>query len=115
MVAVHIERINAILATRFCLYSSGVYASILVSISSEYSIKGVIIVAFIIYISGMGGGYPCFVISVVCIGIMTALIGDVACHLGCTVGLKDSVTALAFVSLGTSLPGSSGLAAITYN
>jgi solute carrier family 8 (sodium/calcium exchanger) len=53
----------------------------------------------------MGGGYPCFFSSVVCIGIMTALIGDVASHLGCTVGLKDSVTALAFVSLGTSLPG----------
>jgi hypothetical protein len=54
---------------------------------------------------GMGGGYPCFFSSVVCIGIMTALINDVASHLGCTVGLKDSVTALAFVSLGTSLPG----------
>lgn len=53
----------------------------------------------------MGGGYPCFFSSVVAIGIMTALIGDVASHLGCTVGLKDSVTALAFVSLGTSLPG----------
>ncbi|KAI9562930.1 hypothetical protein GHT06_010386 [Daphnia sinensis] len=52
----------------------------------------------------MGGGYPCFFSSVVGIGIMTALIGDVASHLGCTVGLKDSVTALAFVSLGTSLP-----------
>jgi Ca2+/Na+ antiporter len=36
---------------------------------------------------------------------MTALINDVASHLGCTVGLKDSVTALTFVSLGTSLPG----------
>lgn len=53
----------------------------------------------------MGGGYPCFFISVIFIGVMTALIGDVASHLGCTVGLKDSVTALAFVSLGTSLPG----------
>ena len=57
----------------------------------------------------MGGGYPCFVSSVVFIGVMTALVGDVASHLGCTVGLKDSVTALAFVSLGTSLPGQSGL------
>ena len=55
--------------------------------------------------TGLGGGYPCFVFSVVAIGIMTSLIGDVASHLGCTVGLKDSVTALAFVSLGTSLPG----------
>lgn len=54
---------------------------------------------------GIGGGYPCFIACVVCIGVMTSLIGDIASHLGCTVGLKDSVTALAFVSLGTSLPG----------
>lgn len=62
-------------------------------------------VNFLCIILGMGGGYPCFFTSVVCIGIMTALINDVASHLGCTVGLKDSVTALTFVSLGTSLPG----------
>jgi hypothetical protein len=28
-----------------------------------------------------------------------------ASHFGCTVGLKDSVTAISFVALGTSLPG----------
>ena len=54
----------------------------------------------------MGGGYPCFVLCIVCIGIMTSLVGDAASQLGCTVGLKDSVTAVAFVSLGTCLPGS---------
>ena len=53
----------------------------------------------------MAGGYPCFVFCVVCIGIMTSLVGDCASHLGCTIGLKDSVTALTFVSLGTCLPG----------
>ena len=31
--------------------------------------------------------------------------GDVASHLGCTVGLKDSVTAVTFIALGTCLPG----------
>lgn len=31
--------------------------------------------------------------------------GDLACHFGCTVGLKDSVTAVVFVALGTSVPG----------
>ena len=39
------------------------------------------------------------------IGCLTALIGDLASSFGCTVGLKDSVTAISFVALGTSLPG----------
>lgn len=76
-------------------------------------LERIIISCFItLAITGIGGGYPCFVSCVVCIGGMTSLIGDVASHLGCTVGLKDSVTALAFVSLGTSLPGSSFLLTI---
>lgn len=37
--------------------------------------------------------------------MLTAVIGDVSSHLGCTVGLKDSVTAICFVAMGTSLPG----------
>jgi hypothetical protein len=43
------------------------------------------------------------------IGALTALIGDLASHFGCTIGLKDAVTALAFVALGTSVPGKSSL------
>ncbi|CAF88734.1 unnamed protein product, partial [Tetraodon nigroviridis] len=50
-------------------------------------------------------GWACFCVSVVGIGLLTALIGDLASHFGCTVGLRDSVTALVFVALGTSLPG----------
>jgi solute carrier family 8 (sodium/calcium exchanger) len=38
------------------------------------------------------------------IGACTALIGDVAGHLGCFIFLKDSVNAIAFVALGTSVP-----------
>jgi Ca2+/Na+ antiporter len=53
----------------------------------------------------MLGGYLCFVISIVCIGCVTAVIGDVASHFGCTLGIKDSVTAIVFVALGTSIPG----------
>lgn len=53
----------------------------------------------------MAGGYLCFVISILCIGIVTAIIGDVASHFGCTLGIKDSVTAIVFVALGTSIPG----------
>ena len=43
------------------------------------------------------------------IGICTAVIGDVAGHLGCFIFLKDSVNAIAFVALGTSVPGTSYL------
>ncbi|PNF16987.1 hypothetical protein B7P43_G03147 [Cryptotermes secundus] len=52
----------------------------------------------------MFDGYLCFVISICGIGCLTAVIGDVASHFGCTVGLKDAVTAVAFVALGTSVP-----------
>ncbi|CAH0728601.1 unnamed protein product, partial [Brenthis ino] len=52
----------------------------------------------------IGGGYVCFVVSIICIGLVTAVIGDVASHFGCTLGIKDSVTAIIFVALGTSIP-----------
>ncbi|XP_045502939.1 sodium/calcium exchanger 3 isoform X1 [Colias croceus] len=52
----------------------------------------------------IGGGYVCFVVSIICIGLVTAVIGDVASHFGCTLGIKDSVTAIVFVALGTSIP-----------
>ncbi|XP_072292422.1 sodium/calcium exchanger 1b isoform X2 [Eucyclogobius newberryi] len=49
-------------------------------------------------------GWACFVVSIGMIGLLTAFIGDLASHFGCTVGLKDSVTAVVFVALGTSVP-----------
>ncbi|XP_037910122.1 sodium/calcium exchanger 1-like isoform X6 [Hermetia illucens] len=52
----------------------------------------------------ISGGYLCFVVSIFCIGVVTAIIGDVASHFGCTLGIKDSVTAVVFVALGTSVP-----------
>uniref|UniRef100_A0A3Q2G2L1 Solute carrier family 8 member 1a n=2 Tax=Cyprinodon variegatus TaxID=28743 RepID=A0A3Q2G2L1_CYPVA len=59
-------------------------------------------------------GWACFVVSIIVIGMLTAIIGDLASHFGCTVGLKDSVTAVVFVALGTSVPDTfaSKLAAI---
>lgn len=53
----------------------------------------------------MCSGYLSFVVSILCIGVVTAIIGDVASHFGCTLGIKDSVTAICFVALGTSIPG----------
>ncbi|XP_055087314.1 sodium/calcium exchanger 3 isoform X1 [Periophthalmus magnuspinnatus] len=49
-------------------------------------------------------GWACFVVSIIIIGVLTAIIGDLASHFGCTIGLKDSVTAVVFVALGTSVP-----------
>ncbi|MBN3305038.1 NAC3 protein, partial [Amia calva] len=49
-------------------------------------------------------GWACFVVSIIIIGLLTAIIGDLASHFGCTIGLKDSVTAVVFVALGTSVP-----------
>ncbi|KAF7699774.1 sodium/calcium exchanger 2b isoform X1 [Silurus meridionalis] len=49
-------------------------------------------------------GWACFMVSITAIGMLTAVIGDLASHFGCTVGLKDTVTAVVFVALGTSIP-----------
>ncbi|XP_030211888.1 sodium/calcium exchanger 3 [Gadus morhua] len=49
-------------------------------------------------------GWACFCTSIAIIGMLTAVIGDLASHFGCTIGLKDSVTAVVFVALGTSVP-----------
>ncbi|XP_032669555.1 sodium/calcium exchanger 1 isoform X1 [Odontomachus brunneus] len=52
----------------------------------------------------IAGGYLCFIVSILGIGVVTAVIGDVASYFGCTLGIKDSVTAVVFVALGTSIP-----------
>ncbi|XP_060711813.1 sodium/calcium exchanger 1-like isoform X3 [Hemiscyllium ocellatum] len=49
-------------------------------------------------------GWACFTVSIILIGVLTALTGDLATHFGCTVGLRSSVTAIVFVALGTSVP-----------
>ncbi|XP_071390736.1 sodium/calcium exchanger 2a isoform X5 [Centroberyx affinis] len=49
-------------------------------------------------------GWACFIVSIGVIGFLTAIIGDLASHFGCTVGLRDTVTAVVFVALGTSIP-----------
>ena len=54
--------------------------------------------------TGIFNGYVTFVVSIAFIGGCTAIIGDVAGHLGCFINLKDGVNAIAFVALGTSVP-----------
>ncbi|XP_062575827.1 sodium/calcium exchanger 3-like isoform X2 [Saccostrea cucullata] len=52
----------------------------------------------------IAGGYLTFVGSLVLIGLMTALISDLASIFGCLIGLEKTVVAITFVALGTSMP-----------
>lgn len=49
-------------------------------------------------------GWATFYASLALNGFVTALVGQVATLFGCACGLKDAVTAISFVALGTSLP-----------
>jgi solute carrier family 8 (sodium/calcium exchanger) len=51
-----------------------------------------------------GGGWVCFIVALIFIGGVTAIIGDMAALLGCVMDVPDSITAITFVALGTSLP-----------
>ncbi|KAL8609363.1 hypothetical protein ACOMHN_008157 [Nucella lapillus] len=50
------------------------------------------------------GGWLAFFCSLATIGVLTTFIKDLASIFGCLVGLKDTVTAITLVALGTSLP-----------
>ena len=50
------------------------------------------------------GGWVCFCVALAFIGIVTAVIGDLAALFGCMIGMQPAVTAITFVALGTSLP-----------
>merc|ERR1719443_573014 len=50
------------------------------------------------------GGWLCFFVSLCGIAGVTVMIGDLAGLLGCSMGIDDSITAITFVALGTSLP-----------
>jgi len=50
------------------------------------------------------GGWGTFWVSLGTIGFITCFVGDTAKMLGCVIGLEDSITAITFVALGTSLP-----------
>jgi len=50
------------------------------------------------------GGWPAFIVALSFIGAVTFVVGEVASLFGCVLGIPDSVTAITFVALGTSLP-----------
>lgn len=51
-----------------------------------------------------GSGWPAFCVALFFIGVVTAVVAEVATVLGCTIGLKEAVTAITLVAIGTSLP-----------
>ena len=53
---------------------------------------------------GLFGGWLCFFVSLTMIGLIVIIVSDLASTFGCLVDLKDEVTAITFVALGTSLP-----------
>ncbi|KAH9365928.1 hypothetical protein HPB48_015008 [Haemaphysalis longicornis] len=53
---------------------------------------------------GFLGGWLTFFVSLGAIGLLTAIIGDMAGIFGCLVGLRDTVTAITFVSPGNLAP-----------
>mmetsp|Transcript_17148 Transcript_17148/g.30070 ORF Transcript_17148/g.30070 Transcript_17148/m.30070 type:complete len:852 (-) Transcript_17148:115-2670(-) len=53
---------------------------------------------------GFCGGWVCFCASLVGIGGLTAIVGDMAALLGCVMNIPDAVTAITLVALGTSVP-----------
>jgi len=50
------------------------------------------------------GGWLCFCMALIMIGVVTTLVGDLASLLGCSIGFSDDITAITLVALGTSLP-----------
>lgn len=51
-----------------------------------------------------GGGFPCFVVSLVFIGCCTLVVSEIATMMGCILFIKPGVTAITFVAIGTSIP-----------
>lgn len=53
---------------------------------------------------GILNGWLCFIVCLTVIGFITAIVGDTAAIFGCLINLEDSITAISFVAMGTSLP-----------
>ena len=49
-------------------------------------------------------GWLSFFVALAFIGLCTGIVAEFANLLGCTIGLKQSITAITLVALGTSLP-----------
>lgn len=52
----------------------------------------------------IGGGWPCFWVALCFIAGLTYIVAEMATLFGCACGLRDIITAITFVALGTSMP-----------
>jgi len=52
----------------------------------------------------LAGGWLCFIMSLLSIGLVTILVIDFAELFGCVTNIADSITAITIVALGTSMP-----------
>ncbi|KAF4525875.1 hypothetical protein B566_EDAN015978 [Ephemera danica] len=103
---------NGYLCFVVSIFGIGVVTAVIGDVASHFgctlrvhdSVTAIVFVALGTSIPDVFSGYVCFVVSILGIGMLTAVIGDVASHFGCTVGVKDAVTAVTFVALGTSVP-----------
>jgi len=50
------------------------------------------------------GGWATFIVSLLLLGIITTIVGEVATVLGCVINMKPSVAGITLVAMGTSLP-----------
>lgn len=57
------------------------------------------------YFIDIWGGWVCFVVFIVMIGVLIMVIGDVVLYFGCIIGLVDSVVVIIFVVFGISFLG----------
>lgn len=60
--------------------------------------------AFIVPPPEFGGGWPCFLVSIMVFVLLVASLLDFTELFSCVAGIQDSVTGLTLVSIGTSLP-----------
>jgi hypothetical protein len=51
-------------------------------------------------------GYPSFFCCLGFLAILIAIVADIAQHIGCFTGIKESVISITILALGTSIPGS---------
>jgi solute carrier family 8 (sodium/calcium exchanger) len=51
-----------------------------------------------------GGGFPCFIVALIFIGLCTLVVSEIATMMGCILFIKPGVTAITFVAIGTSIP-----------
>lgn len=63
-----------------------------------------LIFAVVVPPAGWMGGWLCFCCSLLSIGAVTSIVIDFAELFGCVTNIPDSITAITFVALGTSMP-----------